>query len=60
MTARPENAQTRSQLLSATDSAHSGESTMGPGGHSPLQIVARPSKISRSLDTLWPIDSQKN
>jgi len=28
-------------------------------GYAP-QIVARPSKFSRTFDTLWPIDSQKN
>ena len=32
--------------------------TLGPRGTGP-QIVAKPSKFSRTLDTLWSIDSQK-
>jgi len=37
----------------------SGGSTLG--GHRPLQIVASPlPKFSRTLDTLWSIDSQRN
>ena len=46
MTAQPENAQTRSQLLSATDSAHSGESTMGPGGTAPSKLWLGPPKLA--------------
>jgi len=31
----------------------------GPGGTGP-QIVSRPSKFNRALDTLWSVDFQKN
>jgi len=34
-------------------------STLGPAGVHP-QIVAGPAKFSRTLDTLWSVDSQKN
>jgi len=40
---------------------HSGRSTLAPGGAQALQIVAiGPDKFSRTLDTLWSIESQKN
>ena len=58
---------TDSMILNVTISSEyigimfNGGSTLGRGGYRPLpQIVARPPKFRRTLDTLWSINSQKN
>jgi len=60
------NVPTTAQLLEQTDSTSERDGKISvavprwAGGHMLLQIVVRHPKFSRTLDTQWSIDSQKN